>query len=270
MGVAGGAFRRCRAHVVPRVGRNAPYRCARPHSRAGRARVGRNAPARRADPRARAPPARRRDDRAARRGRESRGAPSRRRVERGWLVPLHRGVYRIGPIEAPRARGDGSRARDEGRPQPPLRGRDLGASARPTTATSMSPSPPATTSAPDSGLRIHRSHSLNAAVQDGLPLTTPARTLQDLASHLPQHELDRAVEQAQVLRLATKDEIAAQRATPRKPRTQSGARRRAGADAVGGRAAAARSDPHRADSRARRPTSACSATRSTCSGPSTS
>ncbi len=59
------------------------------------------------------------------------------------------------------------------------------------------------------GLRIHRARSLDAAVQDGLPLTTPARTLHDLAGCLGQPELDRAVEQAQVLRLATREEIAA-------------------------------------------------------------
>ena len=61
-----------------------------------------------------------------------------------------------------------------------------------------------------SGVRIHRADSLDAAVQDGLPLTTPARTLQDLATYLGQPELDRAVEQAQVLRLATRELIAAQ------------------------------------------------------------
>ena len=60
------------------------------------------------------------------------------------------------------------------------------------------------------GLRIHRSHSLDAAVHDGLPLTSPARTLIDLAPHLHQHELDRAAEQVQVLRLASRDEIVAQ------------------------------------------------------------
>jgi very-short-patch-repair endonuclease len=59
------------------------------------------------------------------------------------------------------------------------------------------------------GLQIHRSLSLNAAVQDGLPLTTPTRTIHDLATCLPQPELDRAVEQAQILHLATADEIAA-------------------------------------------------------------
>ncbi len=72
----------------------------------------------------------------------------------------------------------------------------------------MSPSP-APYDGHDRACAIHRSHSLNAAVHQGLPLTTPTRTLHDLAAHLPQHELDRAVEQAQILRLATRDEIAA-------------------------------------------------------------
>ena len=63
---------------------------------------------------------------------------------------------------------------------------------------------------PRPGLRIHRSHSLNAAVKQGLPLTTPPRTLIDLAPHLPQHELDRATEQVQILGLASRTEIAAQ------------------------------------------------------------
>ena len=63
---------------------------------------------------------------------------------------------------------------------------------------------------PRPGLRVHRSHSFNAAVKQGLPLTSPARTLIDLAPHLHQHELDRAAEQVQVLRLASRDEIVAQ------------------------------------------------------------
>jgi predicted transcriptional regulator of viral defense system len=69
------------------------------------------------------------------------------------------------------------------------------------------------------GLQIHRSHSLNAAVQDGLPLTTPTRTIHDLATCLPQPELDRAVEQAQILHLATRDQIAAD--MPRRGRAAS-------------------------------------------------
>ncbi len=126
------------------------------------------------------------------------------RVAHGRLVRLHRGVFQVGPSRRSAVR----RWRRSWRPaassattRPPT----SGASA-PTTARSISPSP-APAPRPRPGLAIHRSHSLNAAVHRGLPLTTPTRTLHDLAAHLPQHELDRAVEQAQILHLATRDEI---------------------------------------------------------------
>ncbi len=127
-----------------------------------------------------------------------------RRVERRWLVPLFRGVYQVGPVRAQWGREMaavlatggvlshhsaaslwGIRPHD-GEIHVTVAGHDQ---------------------RPRPGLRIHRSLSLNAAVQAGLPLTTPTRTLHDLAAHLPQHELERAVEQAQILRLATRDQI---------------------------------------------------------------
>ena len=37
---------------------------------------------------------------------------------------------------------------------------------------------------------------------DGIPVTTPARTLLDLATVLPPHSLERAIEEAEILRLA--------------------------------------------------------------------
>jgi very-short-patch-repair endonuclease len=43
--------------------------------------------------------------------------------------------------------------------------------------------------------------SIKAAVHRGLPLTTPARTLHDLATTLQPHHLERAVEEAQILGL---------------------------------------------------------------------
>jgi very-short-patch-repair endonuclease len=42
-------------------------------------------------------------------------------------------------------------------------------------------------------------------VHDGIPVTTPARTLVDLAAVLPPHKLDRAVNQAEILRLPFPD-----------------------------------------------------------------
>jgi very-short-patch-repair endonuclease len=126
------------------------------------------------------------------------------RVARGWLVPMHRGVYRVGPMPAQYARemaavlatggvlSHHSAAAIWGF-QPPHDG-DVHVT---TTQTARS----------REGLRVHRSTSLNAAVHSGLPLTTPARTLHDLAPLLPRHELDRAVEEAEIRKLVRRDEL---------------------------------------------------------------
>jgi very-short-patch-repair endonuclease len=132
------------------------------------------------------------------------------RVARGRLTPVHRGVYQVGPLPAPlgpemaavlacgpdallshhsAAALWGIRPAHAGEVHVTIPGRDI--DARP-------------------GIRVHRTnrtHSLNAAVKDGLPLTNPARTLLDIATLLPQHDLDRATEQAQILGLTTRDEI---------------------------------------------------------------
>jgi very-short-patch-repair endonuclease len=53
------------------------------------------------------------------------------------------------------------------------------------------------------GIRVHRTHldRSDTTRHHGIPITTPARTLLDLAAVLTQPQLDRAVEQAQILRL---------------------------------------------------------------------
>jgi very-short-patch-repair endonuclease len=55
------------------------------------------------------------------------------------------------------------------------------------------------------GIRSHtaRLHPRDATRKHGISVTSPARTLLDLAATLPQRELDRAVEQAQVQRQAS-------------------------------------------------------------------
>jgi very-short-patch-repair endonuclease len=51
---------------------------------------------------------------------------------------------------------------------------------------------------PRSGIQVHRAVDLPVTRHHGIPITTPMRTLVDLAPLLAQHELDRAVEEAQV------------------------------------------------------------------------
>jgi very-short-patch-repair endonuclease len=132
------------------------------------------------------------------------------RVRDGRLVRLHRAVYQVGPVLA-------------------RYGREMAALlacgneavlSHHSAAAIWGFRPPhqedvhvtteraRTTSRP--GIQVHRSASLQAAVREGLYLTTPARTLLDLASRLPLQELERAVEQAIVLRLTTNDLIEAQ------------------------------------------------------------
>jgi very-short-patch-repair endonuclease len=126
------------------------------------------------------------------------------RVARGWLVPLHRGVYQIGPVAARYGRemaavlacGDGALLSHHSAAaiwgiRPAHKG-DVHVTVRGNARRSRP------------GLRVHRTLSLKAAVK-GLPLTTPAQTLKDLARTLPSNELDRAREQAHILGLIIPD-----------------------------------------------------------------
>jgi very-short-patch-repair endonuclease len=151
------------------------------------------------------------------------------RVVQGRLTRIYRGVYRVGPMAGPYGREMaavlatggalshqtaaglwGFRAPHDGDPHVTVQGRDARSRA---------------------GLRVHRSASLDAAVHNGLRLTTPTRTLHDLAPLLPQHELDRAVEEAVIRGLATPEALqtrpALRRATMVEPQiTRSEAERR--------------------------------------------
>ena len=127
-----------------------------------------------------------------------------RRVARGWLIPRFRGVYQVGPVAARYGRemaavlacGVGAALSHESAAAVWgfLRARDGDVHV---TVTRDARSQP--------GLRVHRSLSLDAAVHNGLPLTTPARTLADLARSLTSDELDRAKEQAHILGLVIPD-----------------------------------------------------------------
>src|SRR4051795_3682340 len=60
------------------------------------------------------------------------------------------------------------------------------------------------------GLRVYRTTRLDPREtrrREGVPVTAPARTLFDIASVIPERDLARAVEEAQVLRLVTPREL---------------------------------------------------------------
>ena len=133
------------------------------------------------------------------------------RVRKGWLHPLHRGVYAVG------------------HDRPPLEGRFLAAVKACGTAGVLSyrsaaalfgfvrwdgrhpeVTVPGTGTRLHQGVRVHRAASLDArdiVHVRGIAVTSPARTLADLAAQLSPRELRRAVRQAQSLRLVELREL---------------------------------------------------------------
>jgi very-short-patch-repair endonuclease len=126
-----------------------------------------------------------------------------RRIEAGWLVPLHRGVYAVGHtalthkshlLAAVYACGAGALAgyRAAGALWGMLR------RAQPIEVTA-----PRSRTKHD-GIVVHRSRSIHAndrAIVDGIPVTSVARTLVDLADVLTEKRLADAVHEAEIQRL---------------------------------------------------------------------
>ena len=123
-----------------------------------------------------------------------------RRVADGRLRPLHRGVYLVGPLVGARTREMAAALACDGVVSHHAAAALWGF--RPawhgpidvTTTRQLRPRP---------GIRIHRTRQLEATRRDEIPLTTPARTLLDLATHLDERALARAIEEAQLLRITT-------------------------------------------------------------------
>ncbi|CAA9476609.1 MAG: hypothetical protein AVDCRST_MAG30-510 [uncultured Solirubrobacteraceae bacterium] len=60
---------------------------------------------------------------------------------------------------------------------------------------------------PPAGVRLHRADALEPARREGLPVTTPARTLLDLAATAKAPQLARALNEAQIRRLISVDAL---------------------------------------------------------------
>lgn len=132
------------------------------------------------------------------------------RVACGWLVRMHRGVYLVGPLEAPLSRAMGA-----------VVAVGAGAVLSHRSAAAVWELAPADDEPFDvtlrgrearhrSGIFVHEGRTLgtqDVTTHRKLPITTPARTLLDVAPSLAPRELGRAVEQAELRRLATHDEL---------------------------------------------------------------
>lgn len=135
----------------------------------------------------------------------------RRRLERGSLIAVHRGVYRVGH-QAPSTEARylaavlacGGGALLSGRPAGHLWGLLKG-----------SPPPPevlAPTERRVDGINTRRArplHAKDATDRRGIPVTTVPRTLVDLAGVLPEASLARACHEAEVLYRTTPGEVEA-------------------------------------------------------------
>jgi Transcriptional regulator, AbiEi antitoxin/Protein of unknown function (DUF559) len=128
-----------------------------------------------------------------------------RRVASGWLVPLHRGVYQVGPVTAPLGRDMAAvLAIGEDAALSHQSAAAIWGFGRRDREVHVTVQRSGRRSRP--GIRVHQTLSLNAVVHNGLPVTTPARTLKDLARLLTRDELERAEEQAHILGLVVPDD----------------------------------------------------------------
>jgi very-short-patch-repair endonuclease len=132
-----------------------------------------------------------------------------RRVAAGQLRRLHRGVFVLGPLIGPRthemaavlACGDGAALSH--RSAAALWGiRSLWHGPVEVTVAGRQPRS-------RRGVRVYRTGAIEATRRAGVPLTTPARTMIDIAALISERDLARAVEQVQVLRLATSTALTA-------------------------------------------------------------
>jgi predicted transcriptional regulator of viral defense system len=126
------------------------------------------------------------------------------RVRRGWLRRLHRGVYLVGPLEAPLTRAAAAVAACG----------TTGVLSHASAAALWGLCPPPTgpvdiiagrAAHSRDGIRVHHDtlHPADITTHHQIPVTSPARTLLDLATRTTPRELDRAVNEARVLHLVT-------------------------------------------------------------------
>jgi very-short-patch-repair endonuclease len=128
------------------------------------------------------------------------------RARTGWLVRLHRGVFLVGPLEAPLSRAQAAvLAVGEGALLSHTSAGAVWELCAPR-AGEIDVTVLARNARNRSGIRLHRVshlHPTDITRRRNLPITSPARTLLDLAASLTQRDLTRATEEAQVQRRVT-------------------------------------------------------------------
>ena len=132
------------------------------------------------------------------------------RVRQGRLTRLHHGVYLVGPVAPPHARAMAALLACG--PAAVLSHHAAAAlwELRPACEGAVDVTTTAAGTRSRPGIRVHVTRRLargEVRERHHLRITSPARTLLDLAAQLSTRDLHRAVEQAEVLRLATAREL---------------------------------------------------------------
>jgi very-short-patch-repair endonuclease len=135
------------------------------------------------------------------------------RMRVGRLIAVHRGVYAVGHLP-PSPHAKSMAAVLACGPHAVLSHRSAGALYG-LVAHHGRPELTAPTNHSHRGIDLHRSKSVDRTVHYGIPVTTPARTLLDLAAVLDYTSLTRAVNEAHFKNLLTFDSLAAVIATAR-------------------------------------------------------
>ncbi len=143
----------------------------------------------------------------------SRGAIE-HRLRTGTLCPLHRGVYRTGPVTAKYQAESAAllACGDEAVLTHSTAAGILRFIAEPRPEEPVHVSGPRTLRGPRSGVRLHRVGALPAEEVDrrhGLPLSAAPRTILDLAACLGPYDLERALARAERQELVTLEEVRA-------------------------------------------------------------
>ena len=128
------------------------------------------------------------------------------RISTGWLVRQHRGVFLVGPLEAPLSRARAAvLAVGPGALLSHVAAGALWELCAPR-AGAIDVTVPGRNARNRPGIQMHRVtrlHPGDVTRRANLPVTSPARTLLDLATRLTPRELARATEEAQIQRRVT-------------------------------------------------------------------
>jgi very-short-patch-repair endonuclease len=139
----------------------------------------------------------------------------RHRVRIGWLHRIHRGVYAVGHTRLTRegcwmaavlAGGEGAVLSHQAAAELWKLRQSKERAARPIDVII----PARRGIGPRAGLIVHRVRTLRPGeltTRNGIPVTTPARTILDLATALPRRQLERIMDEAERLRLCRHDDL---------------------------------------------------------------